>query len=116
MSDDELFKDPPSKEDCEICFLPMTYAQTTHVRKTMPCCGKIVCIGCVTAANEQILKKTIKSCCPFCRMALPRTSNEFVKRLKNRMELLDAEAFYELAMKYDKGSMGLRQDTNKAIP
>ena len=45
ISDDDLFKDPPPKEDCPICFLPMPYAiggfgvQT----KYQPCCGKILC-------------------------------------------------------------------------
>ena len=70
-----------------------------------PCCGKMLCYGCVTAANEQILKKTIKSCCPYCRMPLTKTDKEDLKRLKKRMKLNDAEAFYSLGGDYAMGGL-----------
>ena len=50
ISDDKLFADPPPKEDCEICMLPMPYpydhsphsgAQPMY----QSCCGKKLCHG-----------------------------------------------------------------------
>ena len=57
LPDEELFASPPPRPDCPICCLPMSRHQTYQ-----PCCGKIICDGCVYAhekANEYN--------CPFCR-------------------------------------------------
>jgi len=50
-TDDDLFRDPPPKEDCPICMLPMPHASgVCEVRTSyMACCGKILCEGCVFA-------------------------------------------------------------------
>ena len=42
ISDDELFKQPPPKEDCPICLLPLPLLLPVH----KSCCGKIICSGC----------------------------------------------------------------------
>ena len=44
ISDDKLFADPPPKEDCPICMLPMPYAGGICGVRTayQPCCGKII--------------------------------------------------------------------------
>ena len=82
ISDDDLFKDPPPKEDCPICFLPMPYAigacgvQTTY----QPCCGKILCSGCMDVAQEEMNKGNIKECCPFCRKPLAESDEEHFDR------------------------------------
>ena len=60
ISDEKLFADSPPKEDCPICMLPMPHASgICGVGKTyMPCCGKMLCEGCVM---ESMIEK--RCCC-----------------------------------------------------
>ena len=116
--DDKLFQDPPPKEDCPICLLPMPHENgVCGVRITyMPCCGKTLCCGCMFAANKEIVKGNIKDWCACCRTPLPENDKELTKRYYKRMELNDANAFCNLGMHYRHGSMaGLSTDFNKAI-
>ena len=112
ISDEELFKDPPPKEDCEICFIPMP-SWTKAVYQS--CCGKTLCSGCMKTAENEMKKGTMKSCCPFCRVTLPKASNDGVKRIKKRMKLNDAHAFHMLGETYAYGNLGLPQDSTKAF-
>ena len=116
--DDELFKDPPPKEDCPLCFLPMPYADG-HVCgvtvKYMPCCGKTLCCGCVLASQDEIRKGNIKPWCPFCRVPLPKSGKEDVKRYRKRMKLNEAEAFFHLGVDYNYGDNGLPKSLNKTM-
>ena len=119
ISDDELFKDPPPKEDCPICFLPMPYSSgACDVQQVyQPCCGKKLCSGCKDLATDEMRKGTIKGCCPFCRKPLPN-SEELLQRYKKRMEAGDAEAFLTLGSHYEDGSsgrLGLQQNREKAV-
>lgn len=70
MSDDELFRDPPPKEDCSICMLPMPFANGLCGVHTiyMPCCGKTLCKGCVTASIDEIKKGYYKSLVSFLQI------------------------------------------------
>jgi len=81
-SDDELYKDPPPKEECPICLLPMPYAvnfDSIVINKTyQACCGKLICKGCVLAAKEEVKKGNMKDLCPFCRTPTPSTDEEIV--------------------------------------
>jgi len=116
ISDDELFKDPPPKE--EICFQPMPFAPAqTYGASPMyqPCCGKILCTGCMITSVGEMSEGTIKPWCPYCRIPMYRSRKEYSERLENRTDLNDAEAFYELGKWYKDGSMGLPQDMNKAF-
>jgi len=49
QDDEKLFAEPPPKDECSICMQPMPYAVgLCGVGKTyMPCCGKMLCDGCV---------------------------------------------------------------------
>ena len=47
ISDEDLFKQPPPKEDCPICFLLLPSLETGHRYKS--CCGKTICTGCIYA-------------------------------------------------------------------
>ena len=69
-----LFEEPPPKEDCPICMLPMPFASGVCGVSTTyyPCCGKLVCDGCVVATRDEIVEGRMKSLCPFCRKPLPR--------------------------------------------
>jgi len=80
----------------------------------MICCGKTLCHGCTLAAAKEMDKGNMKQWCAFCRVPYPHSNKEIMKRLKKRMKLNDAEAFFTLGMKYHYGKMGLAQDANKA--
>ena len=76
-NDDKLFQDPPPKEDCAICMLPLPYSNNIDgFKKTyQPCCGKILCDGCKVEALEKMRKGELKQCCPYCGRS---TSVKFV--------------------------------------
>jgi len=108
ISDEELFKQPPTNEDCPICFLRMPSLWSGRAYKS--CCGKLVCNGCIHAA---MMRGT--SLCPFCR-APPVTSwKESNKRNEKRMEVKDPHAIYSLGCHYSKGDFGLPQNYEKAL-
>ena len=115
--DDKLFKDPPPKEDCPICMLPMPfdYGMCGVSMAFQACCGKLVCTGCILAAEDEMKKGTMKELCPFCRVAVPSSYEELEKRNKKRLSLKDAEAFYTLGAEYESGSTIVQQNTKKAI-
>lgn len=83
--DDELFQDPPPKEDCQICFLPMPYTNGLCGVEVVyqPCCGKSMCGGCTSAENKEMKEGNIKEWCPFCRLPYPKSDEERVKRIKS---------------------------------
>ena len=95
ISDDELFKDPPPKEDCPICMHPIPMSTIREVHRTLyqACCGKLICNGCVVASNENMKKGNIKSCCELCREPPPSSMKVEMRRFKNRTKASDAEAF-----------------------
>ena len=116
VSDDELlFQDPPPKEECQICFLPMPHSSgLCGVDKTyQSCCGKTVCSGCDYTTDGEMKRGNLKDCCPYCRLPMPNTFKEYIKRCKKRMVAGDAEAFNLLASTYNHG-WGVKTDYNKA--
>ena len=110
ISDEDLFKQPPQKDDCPICFLRMPALSSGS--KYEVCCGKVICSGCIYANAKIDLDKQL---CPFCRTPAPDTDNELVKRNKKRMEDGDAEAIYCHGVYYDDGMFGLPQNRVKAL-
>ena len=60
LYDVKLFKQPPPKEDCPICFLRMPAFETDY--RYQSCCGKVICIGCAhTPLYAKAKKLIIKS-------------------------------------------------------
>jgi len=120
--DDELFQDPPPKEDCQICFLPMPYCNAPRGASIFgaspmyqPCCGKVLCTGCMVTSVEEMKEGNIKDLCPYCRVSMYRSKKEYLKRVENRTDLNDAEAFYYLGLAYERGQHGLQKDHRKAF-
>jgi len=116
--DDNLFQEsPPPKEDCEICFRPMPYASEMCGVNPIyhPCCGKMLCAGCVKVSLDEMDKGNLKRWCPFCRIPLQTSDKEYIERVKKRMKLDEAEAFYELGHAYKAGTFGLPKNRNKAF-
>jgi len=104
LRDEALFKDPPAKEDCPICFLPMparliccislppaTISSVpiydfgiAHeemadeaIELYYPCCGKSICKGCIHSfgTSGNIGK------CPFCNSDRNNTEEERVQEM-----------------------------------
>ena len=107
--EEALFKQPPLKEECPICFLTLPSLMTGSKYQT--CCLKVICSGCIHAVN----KMDPDAKCPFCRVPTPNSEEEIIERVKKRVELNDAVAMYDLGVCYNNGEMGFPQDSAKAL-
>ena len=139
LRDEALFKDPPPKEECPICFLPMPTnliacmslpeatllsvpiydfaienmeLASNHIEDYYHCCGKFICRGCIySLANSSSDEK-----CPFCNSdRAGKTEEEHVTEILKRVEAKDAGAIMVLADWYQFGIGGLQQDHAKAM-
>jgi hypothetical protein len=112
LHDEKLFKQPPA-EDCPICMirLPMITGWTY-----MPCCGKVICSGCIHAVQSRATKQE-HDICPFCRTPplSSREENKMIKRYEKRMELNDPIAIYDMGCMYKDGECGCPQNDAKAL-
>ena len=138
LRDEALFKDPPPKEDCPICFLPMptkliccvslptatissvpiydfAKANEELAKKAMeqyyPCCGKSICRGCVHSLDQSGNEDK----CPFCNSERDKTEEERVQEIMKRVEANDAASICVLANSYHHGLNGFQQDQTKAM-
>ena len=109
LHDEALFRQPPPREDCPICFLRLPSLETG--RRYQSCCGKIICSGCIHGVNK--VDKEQK--CPFCRTPAPETDDEIIERVRKRIEVGDAQAMNSLGLNYAQGTYGLSQDRDKAL-
>ena len=114
ISDEELFKQPPTEEeDCPICFLRLPTLGTG--RGYMPCCGKRICSGCARApVYDDQGNKVDEKKCPFCRSPWP-TCKEEIEWKKKRMELDDPIAIGKFGLDYANGQFGFPRDYAKAL-
>jgi hypothetical protein len=139
LRDEALFKDPPPKEECPICFLPMSinliccaslppatilsipiddFANANEELAKMdtaiyyPCCGKIICGGCIYSFSQSGNDDK----CPFCNSDQGgKTDEEKVGEIMKRVEANDTDSIFLLAGSYYHGKIGLQQDHTKAI-
>ena len=137
--DEALFKDPPAKEDCPICFLPMPLtliccislppATITSVpiydyalaneelaklstEQYYECCGKRICRGCI----ESLFLSNNDEHCPYCKAERKgKTDEDKVEELLKRVEVNDTGSMYVLGTYYFHGELGLHQDQEKAM-
>jgi len=114
LHDIELFKQPPTKEDCPICFQRLPVLNTGYRYQT--CCGKVICSGCIHApVYDNQGNKVDNQKCPFCRTPHPTSEEDAVERLKIRMKAGDANAISIIGGYYADGLYGYRQDYKKAL-
>ena len=109
FTDDDLFKQCEPNEECPVCFV--TLPTKISMIQYQVCCGKMLCIGCIYAAFTADDRRL----CPFCRTPYYTSDEEYVKRIKKRVEGNDAMAMRTLGCHYDDGSMGLPQNLEKAM-
>jgi len=86
-SDELLFAQPPHREDCPICMIPLPLQQTQQTRY-FSCCGKVICLGCIVHSDEVGLKDI----CPFCRAPEASGEEDKTRRLEKRIQSNDPEA------------------------
>ena len=138
LRDEALFKDPPPKEDCPICFLPMPvkliccvslppatissvpindYAEANEdlagedMELYYSCCGKSICQGCLY--SHHVSGDNNK--CPFCNSNAAKTEEELVAEMMKRVAANDAASINLLAHHYHRGQLGVQQDHAKAM-
>ena len=139
LYDEALFKDPPAKEECPICFLPMPIRLISSIslppatilsvpiydyavanvelsgklmEQHFPCCGKSLCLVCLHSCFQTGNQGT----CPYCKTQMIRkTIEEDVKDIMKRVKANDAGSMCELAMYFRHGEGGLQQDRTKAM-
>ena len=67
LHDEKLFKQPPPKEDCPICFQLLPTLGSGKRYQT--CCGKVVCSGCFDApVYDSQGTKLMKRCVHFAEL------------------------------------------------
>ena len=104
LKDEILFKQPESThfEDCPICCLPVPIDQKKS--GFYSCCSTQICKGCSYAKTERELEESLEQKCPFCRMTLPDTDEEYNRRMMKRVEANDPGAVRRFGMKrYQEG-------------
>ena len=112
LHDEALFKEPPPREECPICFLPIPLDASESIFKS--CCGKLICNGCIYAMGEEAFwRGKFESLCAFCRVPATSSDAERIKRIMKLMESGNARAFYNLASYYANGDGGMPQDFAK---
>ena len=139
LRDEALFKDPPAKEDCSICFLPMPVRMISCVslpsatlssvpiydyaianeelagmtmEEYYPCCGKSICRGCFYSFAQS----GNSGKCPFCNTERGgKTDEEENAEMMKRVEAKDVGAMHVLAGYYHQGAFGLHQDRVRAM-
>jgi len=139
LRDEALFKDPPPKEDCPICFLPMPeklincvslppatissvpirdYAIANEelakepTEEYYPCCGKSICGGCIHSFRESGNARK----CPFCNSDHSnKTDEEWFEDIMKRVKANDAASISLLAGSYYQGLHGLQRDEERAM-
>ncbi|KAL7523603.1 hypothetical protein ACHAXR_000251, partial [Thalassiosira sp. AJA248-18] len=112
--DEALFKQPPPRAECPICFLRLPLEPSGM--RYQACCGKIICCGCAYA--NVIAKRSILQICPFCRDAGATSEDDLVEKIKKRVEVGDATAMHNLGCSYLVGGdreFDVPQDSNKAL-
>ena len=104
LRDELLFKQPESSHlgDCPICSLPLPLDQKKY--GIYQCCSKMICKGCASANWRREDEMRVQRTCPFCRVALPKSDEEFDKQRTKRIEVNDPVAISHQGMKqYDSG-------------
>ena len=96
LRDEILFKQPESTnfDDCPICCLPLPLDPEKSGLHS--CCCKLICNGCNYANQLREAEGGLERKCPFCRIAVPKTDEEFDKLLMKRIEANDPVAMRQM--------------------
>jgi TPR repeat protein len=79
------------------------------------CCGKKICSGCYHHHLAKIEEQGVPLTCAFCRTAAPRSDEELLVQVRERIELNDPYAMHNMAIFCGKGWKGLSVNQAKCI-
>ena len=100
-----------TEEDrCPICFDPIEMPITRHAKMNV-CCMKMVCNGCVLAAD----RRGMNDRCPFCRTPSKDDNASVLAMIRKRVKKGNAEAMHYLGCKYYYGELGLAKDVPQGV-
>ena len=124
------------RDECPICCHVLPIANNESVYN--PCCGKIICNGCIVGRQRAQLENTgyivdgitpeekqfmlimdhWSNVCPFCRSKDPEDEEGYLERLLNRINICNDEdytvALIKLGFYHLRGKGGLPQSIQKA--
>ena len=100
----------PERDTCPICFDLIELPVAEH-SKMNACCMKLVCKGCIVAAQLRGMNDT----CPFCRTPLPDDDASKLAMAWKRIDKGDPDAIKVLGDKYAIGGLGLEKDVPRAV-
>jgi len=113
LHDIELFKQPPPKEDCPLCFLRIPALESGS--RYYECCGKVICCGCVYAPVYDNQGNEVEKKCPFCRSPASTSGKMTKERMMERVEANDPNAINTIGCNNRDGRYGFTQDYTKAL-
>mmetsp|Transcript_6718 Transcript_6718/g.18755 ORF Transcript_6718/g.18755 Transcript_6718/m.18755 type:complete len:377 (+) Transcript_6718:109-1239(+) len=99
--DSDIFQEPPMREDCVICMLPVPLDPVLSTY--MACCGNSLCGGCISANDALAVQAKNKQTCPFCRSHAPASFKENFDRVAKKAGANHAIALHRLAIEYTSG-------------
>ena len=107
-ADIDIFAPITEKEECPICLIP--FPNDDESTKFYPCCGKNVCIGCVSEHMKTEIKNGADHTqCAFCRKISPKNDIKALKKLMKRDN--NPIAFMEMAFRHKSGRGVLQSET-----
>ena len=101
--DELLFKQPESTHigDCPICCIPLPL--DTMKATMMPCCSKLICIGCDFAYQTRLMEdESLPHVCPFCRHPVPESQAEGERIHMKRVQANDPVALRQIGIQRDE--------------
>ena len=95
-----LFTQPDSSYlgECPICILPLSLDASKSIM--MPCCCKIICMGCDYANQMREFEQGLEPRCLFCREPVPKSQEESDKRIMKRIKKNDPVAMTHMGKKH----------------
>ena len=103
LRDEDLFTLPDSSHfgECPLCCLPLSL----DVKKSnmMPCCSKLICIGCNYANCMREDEAGLEHRCAFCREPTAKSVEEGDKQVMERIKKNDPVAMRSMGIKRYNG-------------
>ena len=89
--------------DCPICCLPLPIDRSKS--GLMGCCFQLICMGCHYANQKREIEGRLEPRCAYCREPLPKSEEEALNNLKNRMKKNCPVAMCRMGKKcYEEGN------------
>jgi tetratricopeptide (TPR) repeat protein len=100
LRDRDLFTQPDSSYlgECPLCCLPLPL--DPRKSRMMPCCCKVICLGCEYANMKRENEQGLEHRCAFCREPVSNTMGEINKNIMKRIKKNDPVAMVHIGKKH----------------